>query len=38
VGQAFSYSGKDFILVEATPQKVTWKMKPEGELIDILPK
>jgi hypothetical protein len=38
VGQAFSYSGKDFILVEATPQKVTWKMKPEGELIYILPK
>ena len=38
VGQAFSYGGKNFALAEATPQKVTWKMKPEGELIYILPK
>jgi hypothetical protein len=38
VGQPFSYAGKDFALVRATPQKVTWKMKPEGEQIDILPK
>jgi hypothetical protein len=38
VGQAFSYAGKNFALVGATPQKVTWKMKPEGEQIDILPK
>ena len=38
VGQAFSYARKDFVLVDATPQKVTWKMKPEGELIYILAK
>jgi len=38
VGQDFFYAGKNFVLVQAAPQKVTWKMKPEGELIDILAK
>jgi hypothetical protein len=38
VGQAFPYAGKIFVVIGATPQKVTLRMKPEGELVDILPK
>jgi hypothetical protein len=38
VGQSFPYAGKTFVVIWATPQKVTLRMKPEGELVDILPK
>jgi len=38
VGQGFPYAGKTFAVDGATPQKVTLRMKPEGELVDILPK
>ena len=38
VGQGFPYAGKTFVVIGATPQKVTLRMKPEGELVDILPK
>jgi len=38
VGQGFPYAGKTFAVTAATPQKVTLRMKPEGELVDILPK
>jgi len=38
VGQGFPYAGKTFVVIAATPQKVTLRMKPEGEIVDILPK
>jgi hypothetical protein len=38
VGQGFAYAGKTFVVIGATPQKVTLRMKPEGELVDLLPK
>ena len=38
VGQSFSYAGKTFGLVAASAQKVSLRMKPEGESVDILPK
>jgi hypothetical protein len=38
VGQGFPYAGKTFVVIGATPQKVTLRMKPEGEIVDILPK
>jgi hypothetical protein len=38
VGQGFPYAGKTFVVIGATPQKVTLQMKPGGELVDILPK
>jgi len=38
VGQGFPYAGKTFVITGASPQKVTLRMKPEGELVDILPK
>jgi hypothetical protein len=37
VGQGFSYAGKNFVIFEASPKKVSLRMKPEGELVDILP-
>jgi len=38
VGQSFPYAGKTFVVTAATPQKVTLRMKPEGEVVDILPR
>jgi hypothetical protein len=38
VGQGFSYAGKTFVVVEASAKKVSLRMKPEGDLVDILPK
>ena len=38
VGQLFSYAGKDFVIRDATPSKVSLKMQPEGEELQILPK
>ena len=38
VGQGFPYAGKTFVITGASPQKVTLRMKPEGELVEILPK
>ena len=38
VGQGFPYAGKTFVVIAATPQKVTLRMKPEGERVDLLPK
>ena len=38
VGQTFSYAGKEFVIREANPNKVTLWMTPEGEEIQILPK
>jgi len=38
VGQNFSYAGKTFVVVAASAQKVSLRMKPEGESVDILPK
>jgi len=38
VGQLFSYAGKDFVIRDATPSKVSLKMQPEGEEVQILPK
>ena len=38
VGQSFSYAGKNFVIREATAGKVTLKMVPEGEEVQILPK
>jgi hypothetical protein len=37
VGQGFSYADKAFVVFEASPKKVSLRMKPEGELVDILP-
>lgn len=37
-GQNFPYAGKTFVLVSANAQKVSLRMKPEGESVDILPK
>jgi hypothetical protein len=38
VGQSFIYAGKEFMILEGTPSKVTLIMKPEGEEVQILPK
>jgi hypothetical protein len=38
VGQSFPYAGKTFVVLAASTQKVSLRMKPEGELVDILPK
>jgi hypothetical protein len=38
VGQSFPYAGKTFVVVGASAQKVSLRMKPEGESVDILPK
>lgn len=38
VGQSFPYAGKEFLVREATPSKVTLWMTPEGEEVQILPK
>jgi len=38
IGQSFSYSGKIFVVVAASAQKVSLRMKPEGESVIILPK
>jgi hypothetical protein len=38
VGQNFPYAGKTFVVVAASAQKVSLRMKPEGESVDILPK
>jgi hypothetical protein len=38
IGQSFSYAGRTFVVVAASAQKVSMRMKPEGELVDILPK
>jgi len=37
-GQSFPYAGKEFVIREASPTKVTLWMKPEGEEVQILPK
>jgi hypothetical protein len=38
IGQSFSYAGKTFVVVGASAQKVSIRMKPEGDSVDILPK
>jgi len=38
VGQSFPYTGKEFVIREATSTKVTLWMKPDGEEVQILPK
>jgi hypothetical protein len=38
VGQSFHYAGKTFVVLAASTQKVSLRMKPEGESVDILPK
>ena len=38
VGQSFPYAGKEFVVREAIPSKVTLWMTPEGEEVQILPK
>jgi hypothetical protein len=38
IGQSFPYAGKTFVVFAASAQKVTLRMKPEGESVDILPK
>ena len=38
IGQNFPYAGKTFVVVGASAQKVSLRMKPEGESVDILPK
>jgi hypothetical protein len=38
IGQSFPYAGKTFVVVGASAQKVSLRMKPEGESVDILPK
>jgi hypothetical protein len=38
IGQSFSYSGKIFVVVAASAQKVSLRIKPEGESVIILPK
>jgi hypothetical protein len=38
VGQSFPYAGKTFVVVAASPQKISLRMNPEGESVDILPK
>lgn len=37
-GQSFPYAGKTFVVVAANEKKVSLRMKPEGEMVDILPK
>jgi hypothetical protein len=37
VGQSFPYAGKIFVVMEATPLKVSLKMMPDGEPVSILP-
>jgi hypothetical protein len=38
IGQSFPYAGKTFVVIAASAQKVSLRMKPEGESVDILPK
>jgi hypothetical protein len=38
VGQSFTYAGKTFVVTEASPEKVSLRMSPEGDLVDILSK
>jgi hypothetical protein len=38
VGQTISYSGKKFVIRDATSSKVSLWMQPEGEEVQILPK
>ena len=38
IGQSFPYAGKTFVVVAASAQKVSLRMRPEGESGDILPK
>lgn len=38
VGQTFPYAGKEFVIREASPVKISLWMKPEGEEVQILPK
>jgi hypothetical protein len=38
VGQAFDYAGKTFVLMGATPSKVSLEIRQGGEAVDILPK
>jgi hypothetical protein len=38
IGQTFLYAGKEFIIREASVNKVSLKMKPDGEDVDLLPK
>jgi hypothetical protein len=38
IGQSFSYAGKTFVVFGASAQKVSLRMKPDGESVDILPK
>jgi hypothetical protein len=38
VGQAFDYAGKKFVVIGATPSKVSLEIRPGGEAVDILPK
>ena len=38
VGQSFPYAGKMFVVVAASAQKISLRMNPEGESVDILPK
>ena len=37
VGQSFPYAGKTFVVMDASPTKVSLKMMPEGESVSILP-
>ncbi|NCY20594.1 hypothetical protein EBX31_01375 [bacterium] len=38
VGQSFAYAGKNFVIREAIPSKVSLLMTPDGEEVQILPK
>lgn len=38
VGQKFTYAGKEFVIRDAIPSKVTLWMMPEGQEVQILPK
>jgi len=38
VGQAFDYAGKKFVVIGATPSKVSLEIRPGREAVDILPK
>ncbi|NDC79876.1 MAG: hypothetical protein EB090_01180 [Verrucomicrobia bacterium] len=38
IGQSFAYAGKEFVLLGASPEKVTLQMRPEGEEVLIRPK
>lgn len=38
VGQSFSYAGRDFLISEATTQRVVLRIKPGNDEVQILPK